>query len=52
MSDLPEAICPRCGHREDDYDGFGMLACDECGWCSHPDRYGGVCGICGDVEAA
>lgn len=43
MSDLPEAICPRCGH---------LLACDECGWCSHPDRYGGVCGICGDVEAA
>ena len=51
----PQIQCPRCGRWEDDFDGF-MVAHTKlgykygCGWCSHPARDGGVCGICGDVE--
>jgi hypothetical protein len=33
----------------DDFDGFGVLAHAACGYCSHPSRDDGVCGICGDV---
>ena len=52
---LPEYLrigpqCPKCVERVEDFDGFGVLAHDKCGYCSHPSRYGGVCGICGDVE--
>ena len=44
--------CPRCGREHEDWDGFGVLACiPGCGWCSHPSRDGGVCGICGHVES-
>lgn len=58
MSDQPQMRCPQCGELEDDFDGFGMLAHTKpayengCGYCSHPSRDGGVCGICGDVEKA
>lgn len=53
---VPPMKCPGCGAEHDDLDGFGFLAHvnppfeDACGWCSHPARTGGVCGICGDVE--
>jgi len=52
--DLPTMTCPRCKREEPDHDGFGMLAHTKpafehgCGWCSHPSRDDGVCGICGD----
>ena len=52
----PKMQCPQCGKWEDDFDGFGMLAHtkpaypDGCGYCTHPSRDNGVCGICGDVE--
>lgn len=43
--------CPQCGAEQEDCDGFGFLACvPGCGLCSHPERDGGVCSICGDVE--
>ena len=48
--DYPIMTCPVCGHEETDYDGFGCLACEKCGWCSHPAYNGGVCGICGKEE--
>lgn len=41
------ADCPRCGFTHEDMDGFGVLACSECGYCSHPDITGGICVICG-----
>lgn len=50
MDDYPEMTCPMCGHTEDDLDGFGMLACPVCGWCSHPSITGGVCDICRKKE--
>ena len=52
--EMPEMICPQCGAKHPDYDGFGFLAhtkpafADGCGWCSHPSRYDGRCGTCGD----
>lgn len=48
--------CPQCGAELEDYDGFGVVAhtrpayADGCGYCTHPSRDDGVCGICGDVE--
>jgi len=48
--DMPEMTCPKCRPEEPDLDGFGMLACPACKWCSHPSRDGGRCNICGDEE--
>lgn len=56
VEETPQSQCPKCGKWVDDLDGFGVLAhtkpayADGCGYCSHPSRDGGVCGICGDVE--
>lgn len=42
------SACPKCGGLvEDPDDGFGVLFHDECGYCSHPDAYGGACSNCG-----
>ncbi len=52
---LPENACPGCGVMLIDHDGFGPIAHvgvsfdRPCGWCSHPERAGGVCTICEDV---
>jgi hypothetical protein len=54
--DRPTMRCPRCGAEEPDFDGFAMLAhvkpgfSSGCGYCTHPSRDDGVCGICGDIE--
>lgn len=56
MDEQPMMTCPQCGAELEDFDGFGVLAHtqpaydDGCGYCTHPSRDGGVCGICGDVE--
>jgi methionyl-tRNA synthetase len=41
--------CPRCGVEQADFDGFGVVNCEACGYCTHPSAYGGVCEICGAV---
>lgn len=46
-ADTPQSLCPKCHEWVDDFDGFGVLAHDKCGYCSHPSITGGVCGICG-----
>lgn len=57
LPSVPEMVCPKCGAELPDFDGFGVLAHtkpaypDGCGFCSHPSRDNGVCGICGDVRA-
>ncbi len=49
------SLCPKCGAWVPDFDGFGVLAHirpvhpDGCGYCSHPSRDDGVCGICSHV---
>ena len=52
-SDTPQSQCPKCGKWIDDHDGFGVLAHDECGYCSHPSAQGNergqmICDVCGD----
>lgn len=47
------AHCPVCGVEQEDWDGFGVLVCDACGFCAHPSSSGtelpGVyqCDTCG-----
>lgn len=48
----PTTSCPKCGHEEEDMDGFGFLGpCPSCGYCTHPnstmegDKW--ICGVCG-----
>lgn len=43
--DLMQSQCPACKEWQDDYDGFGVLACP-CGYCSHPSITDGICGLC------
>jgi primosomal protein N' len=43
--------CPNCGAWVADFDGWGVLAHGECGYCSHPSSTGGVCDICGIEDA-
>jgi len=45
---LPMTQCPKCGQWLRDYDGMGVLAHDECGYCSHPSSMGGICDFCGE----
>ena len=58
LDDVPTATCPRCGAEVPDHDGFGVLAhlapyhADGCGYCGHPSRDDGVCGLCGHDEDA
>lgn len=42
-----QSPCPKCGAWVDDWDGFGVLRHEACGWCAHPSRTGDVCDICG-----
>lgn len=46
--------CPQCGTQQEDLDGFGVLHCDYCGYCTHPSATGTghpddplVCDMCG-----
>lgn len=43
--------CPKCGEWIEDFDGFGVLRHEKCGYCAHPSRDGGVCTICGDDQS-
>ncbi len=44
--EYPEKACPECGVVSDDLDGFGVLICEYCGWCTHPAVTGGICDGC------
>lgn len=39
--------CPQCGAAHEDHDGFGVLYCSACGYCTHATRNGDVCAFCG-----
>ena len=45
--DLPWVRCPACGAEQADADGFGVLHCPTCGYCTHPSITGDRCGLCG-----
>lgn len=45
----PMVPCPGCGAEYEDFDGFGVLHCNLCGYCAHPSISDGVCDYCGKL---
>ena len=45
--DYTIAICPKCGDEVQDFDGFGVLCHNACGYCRHPSIIDGQCCACG-----
>lgn len=45
--DLPSMECPKCLADYIDYDGFGVLYCERCGYCKHASIIDGKCLCCG-----
>lgn len=47
---LPDGIniiaCPQCGAEQEDHDGFGVVYCEACGYCTHPSLTGNICDLC------
>ncbi len=50
-AETPTAACPKCGAEQEDHDGFGVLRCEKCGYCTHASIDGGKCGLCGERPA-
>ena len=57
----PTMTCPKCDEELPDFDGFGVLAHEACGYCTHPSYDtidGGYepatwrCTICGAIETS
>jgi hypothetical protein len=51
---FPDVECPRCHLESEDADGFGLVFCPHCHYCTHPscsaDSNGQMrCDVCGDV---
>jgi hypothetical protein len=48
--DYPIVVCPGCDKKQPDYDGFGLLFCEHCGYCKHPAKtlrdHKWVCDVC------
>lgn len=42
--------CPQCGQEQEDFDGFGVLYCPECGFCTHASITGDRCDLCGRID--
>ena len=38
--------CPKCGAEQEDCDGFGVLFCPECGYCTHSSITNNKCDLC------
>lgn len=47
MPPIPLMQCPQCGAVMEDLDGFGVLAHNTCGFCTHPCITDDACDICG-----
>jgi Zn finger protein HypA/HybF involved in hydrogenase expression len=45
--DPPTMTCPKCGKESEDLDGFGVLHCEACGYCTHDAIDGDRCSLCG-----
>jgi hypothetical protein len=51
----PIVVCPQCGAEQEDFDGFGVLHCNACGFCTHASEHADstgryTCGLCGRVS--
>lgn len=44
--------CPQCNKVYDDFDGLGVLYCEQCGYCKHASYSEGVCDYCNAPELA
>jgi hypothetical protein len=44
----PMMTCPSCGKEYEDFDGFGVLYCFDCNYCTHGSVTDGICGFCGE----
>jgi hypothetical protein len=49
-----EKQCPKCGDITEDFDGFGCLYCEKCGYCTHASQTGVnkwtmKCNFCGKL---
>lgn len=49
---IPTIQCPKCGHEEENFDGFGFAGeCPKCGYCPHlcRDKIDEIwtCSVCG-----
>ena len=42
--------CPKCDYKHEDFDGFGVLYCDQCGFCTHDSVTNDRCDFCGAVD--
>lgn len=42
------AECPKCHVEHEDLDGFGVLYCPDCGYCTHASIDGDRCNLCGE----
>ena len=38
--------CPKCNAEYNDFDGFGVLYCPKCRFCTHASVTGGICSFC------
>lgn len=38
--------CPKCHAKYSDHDGFGVIYCPKCKYCTHASITGEVCGFC------
>lgn len=45
--ETPIMECPQCHAEQEDHDGFGVLYCEQCGYCVHASVDGDICGFCG-----
>jgi hypothetical protein len=45
--DMPIRRCPKCDDEQPDMDGFGVLHCEHCGFCTHASITNGKCDLCG-----
>lgn len=50
--EIPVVVCPRCGAKQRDADGFGVLFCAACNYCSHASVDGDTRNLCGLVVRA
>jgi len=49
-NEMPIMTCPKCGAEYEDFDGFGVLYCEKCGYCIHASISDGHCDYCGIKE--
>lgn len=44
---LSEMECPQCKAVYEDFDGVGVIYCENCGYCEHASITGDTCDYCG-----